>query len=174
MSPFVATVIKSLATLTLFGDILLIMLVLANLFSRFVKSKPLQAALSFVRENALAFAFLVASVATSGSLFFSEIAGFVPCKLCWFQRIFMYPQVIILGIALFEERRGIRKYIIPLCVIGALIAAYHYSMQFFPNLACSDELVSCARQGKPYFGFITIPFMSLSAFLLILLFMLLV
>ncbi|HLU21120.1 disulfide oxidoreductase [Lederbergia graminis] len=118
----------------------------------------------------LYFAWIVAVIATLGSLYFSEIKEFVPCQFCWIQRIFMYPMAIILGIASFYNEKQIIKYVLPLSVIGGTISLYHYLVQKVPGFA---EIKPCV-QGVPcnvqyinWFGFITIPFLALIAFTLI-------
>ncbi|OGH17309.1 MAG: hypothetical protein A3C30_01365 [Candidatus Levybacteria bacterium RIFCSPHIGHO2_02_FULL_40_18] len=127
----------------------------------------------FLSDNSLPFAFLVAVAATAGPLFLSEIAHFTPCKLCWFQRIFMFPQVLILGIATFKNDFSIKRYILPMSVIGAAIAIYHYLLQTSPiPLPCSDEVANCTLKQFAYFGYITIPLMSFTAFALIIFLML--
>ena len=120
--------------------------------------------------HALWWAFLVALGATLGRLFYSEIAGYEPCKLCWFQRIFLYPQTILLGIALWKKDPGIARYIFALSVIGAVIAGYHYLLQIgvAPELPCAavGYSVSCSQRFVLQFGYITIPLMAFTAFLL--------
>jgi disulfide bond formation protein DsbB len=111
-------------------------------------------------------AWLMAVIATLGSLYYSQIAHFIPCEYCWYQRIAMYPLAVILGIAAFRADTAIRRYVLPLATIGGLIAAYHYAIQQFPSLevgSCS-VVVPC---GTPYFeefGFVTIPFLALVSF----------
>lgn len=130
---------------------------------------------AFISRNALLFAFVVALIATSGSLFYSEIAGYEPCKLCWFQRIFMYPQVILLGLALWKKDYGIKLYGIVLSAIGAVIAGYHYLLQLgvAPALPCAavGYSAACSQRFVLQFGYITIPMMALTAFLLIIIFL---
>ena len=114
-------------------------------------------------------AFAVALMATLGSLYFSEIAHFEPCRFCWYQRIAMYPLVVILGIAAWRKDIGARIYVLPLAVIGAILATYHYLLQWFPNIevtACSTT-APCTGVWFREFGYISIPFLALSAFLLI-------
>ncbi|MBP6913456.1 MAG: disulfide bond formation protein B [Candidatus Levybacteria bacterium] len=119
----------------------------------------------FVHKNSLLLAFLIATMATLSSLFLSEIVLFPPCKLCWYQRIFMYPQVIILGVGLLLNDKMAKLYALILSVIGLMIAAYHILLQFFPGIfPCTDEIASCALKQFDYFGYITIPVMSASAF----------
>lgn len=115
-------------------------------------------------------AWLTAVIATLGSLFFSEIRGFIPCEMCWYQRIMMYPLALILGIAAYYSDHRIVKYVLPLSVIGALTSLYHYSLQKLPSLVtaspCTDG-VPCNMQYINWFGFITIPFLALVAFVVI-------
>ncbi len=130
----------------------------------------------FFGKNATLFSFIVALIAMLGSLFYSEIAGYEPCKLCWFQRIFMYPQVILLGIALWKKNGTSTIYnSIVLSAIGALIAGYHYLLQIgiAPEIPCSavGYSVACSQRFVMSFGYITIPMMAFTAFALIILFM---
>jgi disulfide bond formation protein DsbB len=111
-----------------------------------------------------------ALVATLGSLFFSEIRGYIPCELCWTQRIFMYPLVIIYGVALFKKNKQIAFPGIILSGIGMCVSIYHYSLQKIQGLQavggiCGD--VPCTLQYVNYFGFITIPLLAGIAFMII-------
>jgi disulfide bond formation protein DsbB len=158
-----------LSLLTLAGQALIVFLLLC----RVLRAKhPLA---DFFCEKALLLSFLVALIATAGSLFYSEIAGYEPCKLCWFQRIFMYPQVVILGIALYKKHQGVADYILALSGIGALIAAYHYLLQIgvASGLLCNavGHSASCSQRFVMTFGYITIPMMALTVFLLIIVLM---
>lgn len=115
-------------------------------------------------------AFTVAATATLGSLYLSEIVHLIPCTYCWYQRIAMYPLVVLLGIAAWRKDHNIRMYVATLAVIGAAISTYHRLIQAFPDLggsACSTG-VPCTAAYFELFGFVTIPYMALSAFLLIL------
>ncbi|MGH9139311.1 MAG: disulfide bond formation protein B, partial [Acidimicrobiales bacterium] len=90
--------------------------------------------------------FLVAAMATVGSLYFSEVADYVPCRLCWFQRIAMYPLAAILLIAAIRRDRAIRVYAIPIAALGAGVSIYHYLVEWHPQLegdAC-DPLNPCS------------------------------
>lgn len=117
----------------------------------------------------LFFAWAVAAVATGGSLFLSEVWHFTPCVLCWYQRIFMYPLVIILGIAAYRQQAHIVPYILPLVVIGGGISIYHIIIQKIPHdmngAACGP--VSCMDDYLNWFGWLTIPMLALTAFILI-------
>ena len=121
-------------------------------------------------ENALLLMWTTSLVATLGSLYFSEIQLYEPCKFCWFQRIFMYPLVLILGIAYIQRNVKIAVTSAVFSVIGACIALYHYGIQKVPYLhdnAASCGRVPCTGQYINWFGFVTIPFLSLMAFLII-------
>lgn len=114
-------------------------------------------------------AWVVALVATLGSLYFSEVAGFMPCKLCWFQRICMYPLTLFLGIACFKNDRGASLYVLPLSVIGACFSLLHLAEQhlhWFEGI-CRGGEVPCSGTYINWLGFITIPLLALVAFLII-------
>jgi disulfide bond formation protein DsbB len=115
-------------------------------------------------------AFVVATVATLGSLYLSEVANFVPCRLCWYQRIAMYPLPVILGVAWWKRDDGVRRYALPLAVIGMAVSTYHILVERFPSLEESGvcEVANpCSLRWVERFGFITIPTMALAAFALI-------
>ena len=122
-------------------------------------------------KYALYIAFTQAWVATLGSLFFSEILHFRPCVLCWYQRILMYPLAIILGIAIMRKDKNIAYYVLPLTLLGVTIATYHYLLQMTPLAEITP--ISCSAYGPcseiqaMFLGFITIPFLSLTAFVVI-------
>jgi disulfide bond formation protein DsbB len=124
------------------------------------------------QHQALWIAFIGATIATLGSLYYSEIAGFEPCRLCWYQRIFMYPLVLILGVSLWRKRDA-SDYLLALAIPGALIAAYHWGIQMMalatPGFSdsCSALGASCISAEFMTLGFISIPFLSLSMFLLL-------
>ncbi|ALC86624.1 MULTISPECIES: disulfide oxidoreductase [Bacillaceae] len=126
-------------------------------------------------NRSLLFAWVVSIIAMVGSLFFSERMGFIPCTLCWYQRILMYPLVIFLGIAFYRNDRTIYTYILPLSVIGMLVSSYHYALQKIPSMhefsACTSG-VPCSGQYINWFGFVTIPFLALIAFTFITIMML--
>lgn len=111
-------------------------------------------------------AWVVALVATLGSLYLSEIAHLEPCRLCWYQRIAMYPLVVILAIGAARADAAVRRYAAPVAGIGLGVAVYHYLIQHFPDLeagTCSVG-VSCAAPYIWEFGFVSIPYMAAAAF----------
>lgn len=116
-------------------------------------------------------ALLQSVVAFLGSIFYSNVANFTPCILCWYQRVCMYPLVIILAVGILLKDKKVFWYAMPLAVIGWLIAFYHNLLQYkvIPEAIspCSTTGVSCTTLYANYFGFITIPLLSLLAFTLI-------
>lgn len=113
-------------------------------------------------------AFIVALSATLGSLFYSEIQAFVPCKLCWFQRILMYPLVLILFFQTMRKQYYLGPAII-FSTLGIFLALYHYLLQngWIGDVESACSRISCGIKFVNYFGFVTIPFLSLTAFCLI-------
>lgn len=116
-------------------------------------------------------AWIVATVATLGSLFFSEVMKLPPCSLCWYQRICMYPLVAILLVGLFPLDKSVFRFSFPLVIIGHIIAIYHNLLYYkiLPESAapCAQG-ISCTTAQIEWLGFITIPLMSLIAFTIIL------
>ncbi|OUR94242.1 disulfide bond formation protein B [Halobacteriovorax marinus] len=113
---------------------------------------------------------ITAATATLGSLFFSEIAEFPPCSLCWYQRIFMYPLVFILLVGLFPLDKLVYKYAAPFAFIGLIISIYHNLLQLeiIPEtMAPCLEGIPCSGIYIEWLGFITIPFLSFVAFAII-------
>lgn len=112
-------------------------------------------------------AWLLSLVATGGSLYFSEMMHFVPCTLCWYQRMLMYPLVVILGIGSYKQDRNAITYALPFTIGGWLIAAYHVAIQKIPafssDVFCTGG-VSCVDPYINWLGFISIPVLSLAAF----------
>jgi disulfide bond formation protein DsbB len=121
-------------------------------------------------ENLLSIGWIASFIATLGSLYFSEILKYTPCELCWYQRIFMYPLVIILGIGVFKKDASIALYSLILSAIGGCISIYHYSIQkidFLGEKSNSCGIVPCTGEYINWLGFITIPFLALVAFIII-------
>lgn len=139
----------------------------------FAAIRPLRRLLiSRIAPSVMLLALVVAVVATTGSLFYSEIAGYEPCTLCWYQRILMYPQVLLLGLAVIG---GNASCAVTPCLILSLggmgVAAFHYLLQLgvLAPTSCSavGYAVSCAERFMMHFGYITIPLMAFTAFALI-------
>ncbi|HEX3099681.1 MAG TPA: disulfide oxidoreductase [Patescibacteria group bacterium] len=125
----------------------------------------------FIQDNALYFAFAVALVAMLGSLYFSQIAHFPPCVLCWYQRITTYPLVAIIGFAIYKKSKDILLPAFVLVSIGWVIGLYHNLLYYkiLPEAAAPCIAgVSCTTKFIQWFGFVTIPLLALSASTLIL------
>jgi disulfide bond formation protein DsbB len=127
-----------------------------------------------VIRSGLPVAWLVATVCMSGSLYFSQVAGFEPCRLCWFQRACMYPLVVVLAVAIVRRRhpgsRGWAEWLaLGLASVGAVIAAYHVLVERFPELESSacDPARPCSLVWFERLGFVTLPYMALSGFVVI-------
>ena len=129
----------------------------------------LEYGVGFLQKNAYVLGLVVAAVSTAGSLYFSEFQRIPPCSLCWYQRIFMYPNVIILLIAQLKNDSSIIIYLLTLNGIGGIIAAYHTTITYLgiESVTCRVGDISCINTDFQYLGFITIPLMSLIAFVVI-------
>ena len=115
---------------------------------------------------------LIAVMATLGSLFLSEVMGFQPCVLCWWQRIFIYPLVVIFIVGLYPLDSRVANYALPIAIIGWGFSIYHYLLYsgYIPeDLQPCGEGASCSEINLEIFGFITIPMMSILAYTTIIL-----
>ena len=153
--------------LALFSHVALVVLFLALVFRRSWGAGPQV----FMGKHATTLAFLVSLAAVIGSLYYSEIAGFEPCVLCWWQRVFLYPLVIIFGMALWKKTASAFLYAVPLVLGAALIAAYQSYVYLggASLLSCTALDGACSKIYVMAFGYITIPAMSLTVSLYILL-----
>ena len=129
----------------------------------------LHGALVDQERHVIGWAWAVSFIAMAGSLYLSEIAHLLPCSLCWYQRIAMYPLVFVLGAGLVRGDPGVWRFAIPLPVVGFLIAAYHVTIQWRPNLDVGTCAVGAPCTGRylSVFGVISIPTMAGAAFLLL-------
>lgn len=112
-------------------------------------------------------AWLIATLSTAGSLFFSYVMEFAPCVLCWYQRICLFPLVVILARGLFPFDRGVVRYALPLAILGWIVAAYHnlvYAGIVPESLQPCAKGVSCTEEYIELFGFLSIPMMALLGF----------
>ncbi len=129
---------------------------------------------NWIGKNALYLAFIQALVAFSGSMYFSNIAGYPPCTLCWWQRIFFFPLGITLIVGILRRDKNVYHYILPPAFIGWAIAIYHNLLYYkiIPDtLAPCTTGVSCTTKFIEFFGFVTIPFLSFMAFSVIIILM---
>ena len=113
-------------------------------------------------------AWIIALIATVGSLFFSEVMQLPPCVLCWYQRIAMYPLVLIIGIGIITCDSRMKSYALPICLSGLAISIYHNLLYYgiLPeSIAPCTEGISCTSRQIEWLGFITIPLLALAAFI---------
>ncbi|WP_100330492.1 disulfide oxidoreductase [Bacillus xiapuensis] len=122
------------------------------------------------KDNLLFAAWAVSFIAVLGSLYFSEVMKYEPCELCWYQRIFMYPIMFILALAVIKKDQTAAKYSLMLSAIGGSISLYHYSIQkldFLADRAPACGRVPCTGTYINFLNFITIPFLAFTAFAII-------
>ena len=159
------------ALLTVAANLTVLALVVLVVGAR--RSNALAGALGGVRAqlalHSTWMAWVVAAVAMAGSLYYSEVANFPPCTLCWYQRIAMYPLVAILFVGGVLRDHRVRLYALPLVLAGGAISSYHYLLERFPDIGSSACEVSnpCTLVWVWKFNYISIPFMALSAFAMI-------
>jgi disulfide bond formation protein DsbB len=163
------------AVLGVAGQVALAVLVFAGIIALFGVHGPLDAVRRALWGYELWLAFLVAALATGGSLFYSEIAGFVPCELCWYQRICMYPLTVLTLLPALAADYRIARYLLPLPVVGACIAVYQILIEEGVVKQSEACLISapggCATKWTDTFGYLTIPVLTLTAFAIALAFL---
>ena len=149
--------------------VLLLVVAIAALFSQRARGWLVE-----IRDGLLGgelwIAFAFAALATAGSLFFSEVSQFIPCRLCWFQRIGMYPRAVLLLLAAIrKDTRGGAIYGLPLAVFGSIVAIYHIYIEYNPEAETAGCKIGapCATKWIEKLGYITIPVLALTAFLAI-------
>jgi len=167
----VQTVTLILAILTLLSNIGIIVFLLLLGIEKVTRSSFLSPLKLILNSYSYIFMFIITLTATLGSLFYSEIAKLTPCVLCWYQRIMMYPQPLLLYVGIARNERVLKPYLLTLNIIGFSIALYHYTLQRFPEQLLSPCSVvgastSCIKGYTFSFGYISIPFMALTAFAL--------
>jgi disulfide bond formation protein DsbB len=170
-------VIVVLAVLGVAGQVVLAGLVFVGILALFGVRGPFEAVRHALWGYELWLAFLVAALATGGSLFYSEIAGFVPCELCWYQRICMYPLTVLTLLPAIAGDYRIARYLLPLPVVGAGISVYQILIEEGVVEQTKACLISapggCATKWTDELGYLTIPVLTLTAFALAFAFVLL-
>ncbi len=156
--------------LTSLGTIINLIVIFLLIILITLRSKKLSGILLFFRKKGILLAFFLAFAASLGSLIYSEYFLLIPCDLCWYQRIFIYPQALILLIALIKKLKDSFYYLIPFSIGSILISGYHYITQLGAvSSVCVQGVVDCTARYFTYLGFITMPFMSLVVSITILL-----
>jgi disulfide bond formation protein DsbB len=163
---------KALATFTLGGNILFMLLLIAH-----VVVKPFfRKVMEWIGEHTLLLGLFLSASATIGSLMYSQVVGYPACILCWVQRIFMYPLMFLFGLAWWRKDRSIIPYALLLTLLGGMVALYQWAKDMLalygdPSLSLGCPVVaglpSCDRIYVLEFGYITIPMIALNAFILI-------
>jgi disulfide bond formation protein DsbB len=168
--------IVMLAVLGVVAQVLVVLLAAIGVLALLGARAPLE----FLRDALWGYevwcAFAVTAIATAGSLFFSEIAGFVPCELCWYQRICMYPLSILTLFGALTDDRRIARYLLPFPVVGAGVSVYHLLVEngvVEQQQACLVTAGGCATKWINEFGYMTIPTLALTGFALAFAFLLL-
>lgn len=161
------TITSVITTLTLFSHFVFIYLILAFIFKKSWGGDIIK----FIGKYGIILSFITALSAVIGSMIYSNVVGYEPCELCWWQRIFIYPQAILFLIAWIKKDRKIFTYTIWLAILGALVGTYHSFINLGGHspLPCAAEGAACAKVFVFEYGYITIPMMSLtiSAFLIL-------
>lgn len=173
MENYVQIINKILGLGTIFLQALVLLLVINLIFLKNSKNKTLL----FFKKYTFHFGFLIALGAVSMSLFYSGIIGYPPCELCWIQRIFLYPQLVLFGVKLFRRENNITDSSMILAIIGALISVYHIYVENGGTIGptCADPAsggVSCAVRYVYEFNYIGIPMMALTMSVFIILILL--
>jgi disulfide bond formation protein DsbB len=165
-------VIVALAVLGVIGQVLGAVLILAAAATVAGARGPLRAIRRLLWGYELWAAFVVAAIATGGSLFFSEVAHFVPCELCWYQRICMYPLSILTLLLAYHGDHRAARYLLPLPIVGAGVSIYHLLIENKVIKEPAQCLISapgsgCGTKWINEFGYITIPTLALTGFVLL-------
>ena len=167
--PMIDFVYQGFATATLVTHALIVMLLVVWFLQK--KSSRTIPLYQLFASNAYTLGFLSTLSALVGSLFFSEIAKFAPCIMCWYQRILMYPQVLLIYMGILRnEVRFLKPYLLAMNIVGVGFSLYHNALLWFPEFGA---LAECSTKGGPsciqgytfYYGYITIPLMALTVFI---------
>jgi disulfide bond formation protein DsbB len=160
-----------IAVLAVAGQVLVAILIVVGLLALFGIRGPLDGIRRLLWGYELWAAFIVAAIATGGSLFFSEIRHFPPCELCWYQRICMYPLSILTLLMAWHGDNRAARYLLPLPVVGAGVSVYHLLIEndviHEPTACFASAPGGCGVKWINEFGYITIPTLALTGFLLL-------
>lgn len=163
---FAQSLTHTLAGATILGGVVIVLWFLFLIYTSVTKKQS--GILSFFAKNVIPLGFLISLFGTFLTLYYSEVLHYVPCDLCWFQRIFLYPQLFIFALAWYKNDRKILPYTTVLSVFGFLIAWYHHLLQIGYDIykPCSTApfAVDCAKPSFIEYGFVTFPFMAVVLF----------
>ncbi len=163
--------INLIAALALLGNVGLAVALLLFLAHKLFKNGLWNQLVAFLAPKSYYLVFFLSLIAMLASLFLSEIVKFPPCVLCWYQRLAMYPQPLLLYMSILRNERVLTPYLIVMNAIGGLVSTYHYTLHLFPNAlpaGCDPTVVgvSCIKGYSFYYGFMTFPYMALTVFVL--------
>jgi len=146
--------------LVLVSHLLLVLIVLAILF----RNSWGKSLINFLAINSIVIVFAISASVILGSLYYSQILGFEPCILCWWQRVFLFPLPVILATALWKGKKDVFTYIVPLVALAGLVAFYqaYANLGGFSFTSCTAVGGACSKIYVKEFGYITIPIMSLT------------
>ena len=161
--------IVALAVLGVVGQVLAGLLILVGAAAGLGARGPLRLLRQAIWGYELWAAFVVAAIATGGSLFLSDVAGYVPCEMCWYQRICMYPLSLLTLFAAVHGDYRFARYLLPFPVIGACVSVYHLLIENHVVATPAQCAIGagCAVKWINYFGYMTIPTLALTAFVLL-------
>lgn len=162
--------VQIFSSVTLLGDVFFVLLLL---FLFLGKGELHQKTFSHISQNAFRYGLIIVGASIFGSLFFSSVIGFTPCELCWYQRIFLFPQFFIFAIAVWKKDNTAIYYSLVLSIVGIVLALYQSYIQWggLSVLPCTAQGAECSKIFFEEFGYITIPVMSLTAFAYLILLM---
>jgi disulfide bond formation protein DsbB len=171
MNSYLEIINKILSLGTIFLQVVILFIAVNFIFFR-KRTNPF---LLFFKEYTFVFGFLVALGAFALSLFYSEIVGYPPCELCWIQRIFLYPQLVLFGMELYKKERSIVDFSLVFAIFGSIVSVYHIYIENggSSSLGCAAlaptnaNQVSCAVRYIYEFGYVTMPIMALTLSLFI-------
>ncbi len=165
-SAFALSLTHYLSLATIIGGVFLVIWFCYLVVKRYQKEEGI--VLGFLSRAVLPIGFFVSLGGLFLTLLYSEVFHYAPCDLCWFQRVFLYPQVFIFGYAWFRKDRNILPYALMLSIVGFIIAGYHHLLQVGYDIykPCSTAIfaVDCSKPSFIEFGFVTFPFMAVVLF----------
>lgn len=152
-----------------------IFLVIGTIYALSMRKKPQDSIIQFFAKHAYLFSFLIALVSLVGSLYYSDVIGYAPCILCWYQRIAIYPLVFMLPLAMLKKEKVLTDYLLTLTIVGTTVSLYHNYITYGGSelFACATTGASCTQRYVFELGYITIPLMTLTAFALVIFLLLL-
>lgn len=166
LSPFVTNITQILSGLTILGLLLLVGWVILLVVNAYTKKGF--AIVNIFSRHVLPLGFLISTSGLVLSLVYSDVWGFAPCDLCWYQRIFLYPQAFLFAYAWWKKDYAVLPYSLVLSVVGFIIAAYHHALQvgydMYKPCSTSPFAVDCAKPSFVEFGFVTFPLMAVVVF----------